>query len=86
MWHFLGNTYYKNGNRTLAGPFFRKAIEVEPLFTSGYVGMVRVLKREEKYMEAIEVRQFLAYVCALCIYQWSKKILGGGGQFVYWPE
>ena len=57
MWNFVGNTYLKAGNTSLAEPFFVKSIEVEPLFTPAHVNMVRVLKRKKKFEEAIEVRQ-----------------------------
>ena len=56
MWNSLGNTYFKAGNTSLAEPFLRKSIEVEPLFTLAHVSMVRVLNKQERFEEAIEVR------------------------------
>ena len=55
MWEFVGNTYYKSGNNTMAEALFRKSIEVEPLFTPPRVGLVRLLRNEERVEEAIEV-------------------------------
>ena len=55
MWNFVGNTHYKAGNNTLAKPFFFKSIEINPLYASPHINLVRILKREENYTAAIKV-------------------------------
>ena len=55
MWNFVGNSYFKAGNNTLAEPYFRKSLEVESLFSPAHINLVRILKREKRFEEAIEV-------------------------------
>ena len=57
MWDFVGTNYHKRGNITLAEAAFRRSMEVEPLYTPAYVNLIRLLKREQRYEEAIEVNK-----------------------------
>ncbi|CAI8016956.1 Protein O-mannosyl-transferase TMTC3, partial [Geodia barretti] len=54
MWNFVGNTHFKAGNNTLPEPYFRKSLEVEPLFPPAHINLVRILKRQKRFEEAIE--------------------------------
>ena len=65
MWDFIGTTNYKGGDLPLAEAAFRKAIEVEPQYTPAYGGIVRLLKKVERFEEAIEVRK-IGKIIILC--------------------
>ena len=56
MWDFVAIDNYKSGDLPLAEAAFRKAIELEPLYTPAYGSIVRLLKKEQRFEEAIEVR------------------------------
>ena len=56
MWDFFGIESNNGGDLPLAEAAFKKAIEVEPLYTPAYRNLVRLLKKVERFEEAIEVR------------------------------
>ena len=55
MWDSIGSTYHKTGSSTLAKSLFLKTLEIEPLYVSAHINLVRVLKAENNYSAAIEV-------------------------------
>ena len=63
MWNFVGNTHFKGGNNTFAEPFFRMSVEVEPEFPPAHINLVRILKRQKRFDEAIVVSETNSYSC-----------------------
>ena len=77
MWNFVGNTHFKAGNISLAEPYHRKALEVEPQFAPAHVSLVRILKREGRFEEAIVVRNrfFIALLFSIVCVEDSTDTL-----------
>ena len=55
MWSNLAAQISEMGNRNETEVFFRRAIDIEPNFTTGYMNLGYLLKAENRTEEAIEV-------------------------------
>ena len=53
---FGGTNYLSGGDLLLAEAALRRAIELEPQYTPAYGNIVRLLKKERRFEEAIAVR------------------------------
>ena len=56
-WDYFGGTIFWNGgDLVLAEAALRRALKLEPQYTPAYSNLVRLLKKEGKFEDAIEVR------------------------------